>query len=74
MIASAMTSQPNHLGKASEGAKRKEPAHKMMKAMLERRRRAEGDGGFTLIELLVVIVILAILTAFVVFAVGGFQD
>jgi len=45
----------------------------MMKALLDR-RRAEGDGGFTLIELLVVIVILAILTAIVVFAVGGIQD
>ena len=46
----------------------------MMKALRERRERAEGDGGFTLIELLVVIVILAILTAIVVFAVGGIQD
>lgn len=39
-----------------------------------RRRRGEGEGGFTLVELLVVIVILAILAAIVVFAVGGITD
>jgi general secretion pathway protein G len=37
-------------------------------------RVARGDDGFTLIELLVVIVILAILSAIVVFAVGGVKN
>jgi prepilin-type N-terminal cleavage/methylation domain-containing protein len=34
-------------------------------------RRAEGEFGFTLIELLIVIVVLAILAATVIFALGG---
>jgi prepilin-type N-terminal cleavage/methylation domain-containing protein len=39
-----------------------------------RARHATGEGGFTLVELIVVIAILAILSAIVVFAVGGITD
>lgn len=36
--------------------------------------KRQGSGGFTLVELLVVIVILGVLAAVVVFAVGGVKD
>lgn len=36
--------------------------------------RQDGEGGFTLIELLITIVILGILSAIVVFSVGGLAD
>jgi general secretion pathway protein G len=44
--------------------------------MFERalRKHRSGEEGFTLIELLIVIIILGILAAVVVFAVGGIQD
>jgi prepilin-type N-terminal cleavage/methylation domain-containing protein len=44
-----------------------------MRQQLIQKKRS-GEGGFTLIELLVVIVILGILAAIVVFAIGGLND
>jgi len=38
------------------------------------RKRRSGEAGFTLVELLIVIVILGVLSAVVVFAVGGISD
>jgi prepilin-type N-terminal cleavage/methylation domain-containing protein len=38
------------------------------------RKKNSGEAGFTLVELLIVIVILGVLSAVVVFAVGGITD
>jgi prepilin-type N-terminal cleavage/methylation domain-containing protein len=46
----------------------------MIKQTYKRLKEEKGDDGFTLIELLIVIVILGILAAIVVFAVGGITD
>jgi general secretion pathway protein G len=46
--------------------------NQMLQRSLEKHR--SNEGGFTLIELLVVIVILGILAAIVVFAIGGLSD
>lgn len=42
--------------------------------MLNKLRTRRADEGFTLVELLIVIIILGILAAIVVFAVGGITD
>src|SRR5262245_9360207 len=44
----------------------------MIHRALEKKR--SGQGGFTLVELLIVIVILGILAAIVVLAIGGLKD
>lgn len=41
--------------------------------MFSRFHRRRGDEGFTLIELLIVVIILAILAAIIIFAVGNFR-
>src|SRR5436190_16553025 len=45
-----------------------------MQTMSRQRNRRNDEEGFTLIELLVVVVILGVLAAIVVFAVGGVTD
>ena len=42
--------------------------------MLETMRKKRADGGFTLVELLITIVIIGVLAAVVILAIGGLSD